>query len=229
MIASLEKNLCYSFFSSKLLEAALTHPSCFSGKHRYKKDIQEFERLEFVGDRVLALVMSSWLFEFYPTAQEGELSKRLSVLVRKDMLAIVAKEMGIDKALKTKRLNGENSTSQFQTFLADACEAVLAAVFLDGGLQAAKKIIQMFWKDRISSSAFESIDSKSALQEISQKQFKVLPRYDVQSQTGSAHAPTFVLRCTVGEYSLTAEGPNRKIAENECARRMIDLIQKGKR
>jgi ribonuclease-3 len=228
MESQLEKILGYTFISPRLLEAALTHPSLFSGNSKSKHLVYEFERLEFVGDRVLGLVIASWLFQEFPKAQEGELSKRLATLVRKDTLVQVARQMTLEKFVKVTRLNNESAEAQIQTFLADACEAVLAAIFLDGGLDAVRSVIQVFWKDKIFSLEFKTIDPKSALQEFSQKQFKVLPLYEVKSKTGFDHSPIFVVKCSVSGHFITAEGASRKLAENECAKKLLQIIKKGK-
>ncbi|MDP3936072.1 MAG: ribonuclease III domain-containing protein, partial [Alphaproteobacteria bacterium] len=169
----LQVALGYQFNKPYLLDFALTHPSFYSNQ-KDKMPINHFERLEFVGDRVLGLIVGDMLYQEFRTAKEGELARRLAWLVCRETVAKVAKKMTIPTVFKYSRASEENNT-QWMTFLSDACEALIGAIYYDGGLPAANKVIRKFWEPMLHQQGAVK-DYKTQLQEYAQAKFKVLPK-----------------------------------------------------
>ena len=156
----LEKYLDYSFKNPSLLEKALTHPSAMPPGQG-----GDFERLEFLGDRVLGLVIASWLFDEFPVENEGDLAKRFAGLVRKETLVEVANVLHLEKAMVMKRERSSSQVKRLETLTADGCEALIAALYLDGGLKAASDFIHLYWKIICKEVMEPPRDAKSILQE----------------------------------------------------------------
>ena len=155
---SIEKELGYTFNDHSLLEKALTHPSALAPGQG-----ADFERLEFLGDRILGLIIASWLFKEFPLDKEGDLAKRFTGLVRKETLVEVAKVIDLDRAMVMKRERSSSQIKRLETLTADACEALIAALYLDGGFEAAHNFIHHYWKDYFKGGAEPPRDSKSIL------------------------------------------------------------------
>jgi ribonuclease-3 len=190
----------YSFTDETLLDRALTHISALSGKSRSGS----YQRLEFLGDRVLGLVVSDMLLRAYPKADEGELSKRLAELVRKETCAEVAREMEIGAALKLGHSESNSGGRRRTAILADVCEALIGAVFLDGGYAAASKLVERFWSERMRAISRPPRDAKTALQEWAQGRGLPTPFYREIERSGPHHNP---------EFRVTVELPDRDPAE----------------
>ena len=208
--ARLLARLDYEFRDPALLELALTHRSGAVG-------LRSNERLEFLGDRVLALCMAEWLGERFPRESEGGLGKRLSSLVSRDALAPVADAMGLAEAIRlppTQRGIGAGAGAKF---FADAVEALLGALYLDGGLPAARAVIRREWAELIEADTAPPVPIKSRLQELLLGQGDGLPIYDLLSAEGPAHAPDFVVRVTARGLSAEGRGGTRRGAENAAA------------
>ena len=204
------RRLGYDFRDDSLLELALTHRSGAVG-------LRSNERLEFLGDRVLALCIAEWLGERFPAESEGGLGKRLSVLVSRDALAPIAEAMGLAAAIKlppTQRGIGQGAGPKF---FADAVEALLGALYLDGGLEAARAVIRREWAALIEADAAPPVPVKSRLQELLLGQGAGLPEYTLVSAEGPAHAPLFVVRVTARGVSAEGQGGTRRAAENAAA------------
>lgn len=217
---ALEKDLGYTFKNTTLLEKALTHPSALAPG----KGI-EFERLEFLGDRVLGLVVASWLFEEFPHEKEGDLAKRFASLVRKETLVEVAQKIGLDQAMLIKREKSSSHKKRLETLLADGCEALIAALYLEGGLEVARSFIHDYWNDSLKGAPTPPHDSKSILQEWAQGQGKTHPHYTVLTSSGPAHAPHFIVEVHVEGFDpMQGEGSSKRLAEKEAAQSLLDLI-----
>src|ERR1044071_4599329 len=160
----LEKNHRHRFKDRDLLERSLTHISALAGGNR----ANSYQRLEFLGDHLLGLVISDMLYQAFPRGNEGELSRRLSDLVRKETCADVARVMDIGPALKLGSSENNAGGRLRTTILGDACEALVGAVFLDGGYKAAEKLVERFWKDRMQKPLKSLRDPKTMLQEWAQ-------------------------------------------------------------
>ncbi len=220
--AELEKRLGYHFKDKGLLTLALTHAST-RGEGEVGSDN---ERLEFLGDRVLGLVVAESLLEKFPGESEGELARRFNRLVKKDTCAEVAVEMDLGPHLILSESEQATGGRKKRSILANACEAVLGAAFLDGGYQAAACLVRRFWEGRMSGATTAHLDPKSALQEWAQSQGLSLPRYAEISREGPDHAPRFTAEVRVaGLTPAQGSGGSKRASESAAARAL--LIREG--
>jgi len=222
--SALAEKLGHVFGQPKLLEGALTHPS-LSGSRRKKG--AAYERLEFLGDRVLGLVIAEWLFETFPNADEGEMAKRHAALVNRDALRAIAMTIGLGKFIRLAR--GENAEAGRKNLatLPDAMEAVIGALYLDGGYDAARAFIHQYWRQNIAVPETPA-DPKTTLQEWAQGQGLPLPVYRVVENSGPAHAPKFVVEASVkGFPPATAEGNAKRDAQKAAAAKLLETVGKA--
>lgn len=223
-IATLENAIDYRFNDRHLAEQALTHASrSLSPGDR----IESNERLEFLGDRVLGLVITEMLYAAYPDDSEGNLSRRLNALVRRETLADVADELDLARHIVMSRGEAEQGGRENPALAADAMEALIAAVHLDGGIDAARQLIRTLWTDRVRSGPNEPPkDAKTSLQEWSQSKGRGLPKYTVISQEGPPHAPAFTVEARLdAETAARATGPSKQKAEQAAAAQLLDAIE----
>ncbi len=222
-VVQVSQALEYRFRRTELLEDALTHPSASQG--RGVKRRTAYERLEFLGDRVLGLVVAEMLFRHFPEENEGALARRHAALVRREALARVAAVLGIDQTLLLSKGEEEGGGRHNPSMLADACEAVLGAVFADGGLEPAARIIRRHWQVMMSESATPPKDAKTALQEWAQGQGKPLPRYETLGIEGPPHDPKFLVAVTVdGLAPVTGRGASKRAAEQVAAAALLGRV-----
>lgn len=222
----LAERLGHKFAKPELLEQALTHPSLAGSSAARKKGEGDYERLEFLGDRVLGLVIAEWLYEKYPKAREGELAKRHAALVNRDALRLVADEIGLGAYLRLAGGEKPGSARKNLATLPDAMEAVLGALYCDGGLKAAGNFIHRFWQKDIAIEETPA-DPKTTLQEWAQGQGLPLPQYKVVEHSGPAHAPKFVIEASVkGQPAAVAEGNSKRAAEKTAAAQLLLQVQK---
>ena len=216
------KGLDYAFHNPTLLDQALTHPSVLSpGEGRV------FERLEFLGDRVLGLIIAEWLFETFPQDTEGNLAKRFANLVRKETLVEVAATLGLDRSLRMRREKSSSQEKRLETLLADACEALIGALYLDGGLEVTRQFIHQNWETYLHITHSPPQDPKSILQEWIQSRGKPHPIYKVLSTVGPAHAPQFVIEVFVEGYDpIQGEGSSKQLAEKAAAENMLETLKR---
>ncbi len=226
MTHPIEDALGCRFKETGLLRSALTHRSY--SNERGEKD--NYERLEFLGDAVLGLVSSRWLYDRYPEEPEGLLAKRKSFLVSAPVLARFGESLGLGPELRLGVGEARSGGSAKASILADAVEAIFGAIYLDGGLEAAREIIERFLEDALEerSSVFHT-DPKTRLQELIQARGWALPLYRVASESGPDHRKRFTVECLVeGEAVGKAEGRSKKLAEQAAAIRALerlDLLQ----
>lgn len=218
-VAELERNLGHGFSDRKRLDLALTHASVGGGAR-----VKDNERYEFLGDRVLGLLAAERLMQLYPDAPEGQLTARFHGLVDKPACAHAARAMGIGPALRLSPGETKTGGRDKDTVLADACEAVMAALYLDGGLEAARAAFRKFWDSQIEHLGKPAArDPKSALQAWAQGLGKPLPEYEVVKRSGPDHAPKFTVRVSVvGVEPLSAAGTSRQAAEKAAATAMLN-------
>ena len=223
-INEFEKKIGYKFKNKNLINAALTHSSFKNIRNK------NYERLEFFGDRVLSLVISEDLFLKYPNEDEGALSKRLSDLVSKQKLLEVAKEINIGEILKIDRFEKKNiNLKKNISILSDVCEALIGAIYLDTGLENAKKFILKYWRKKIIKNVLPPQDPKSLLQEIAQKKGLALPKYILKKKKGPQHNPRFEIEVFLkGIKKFSGNAKTIKIAEINAAKKMVDYILKNK-
>ncbi|MGE3770166.1 MAG: ribonuclease III [Bdellovibrionales bacterium] len=216
----------YTFRDASLKQAALTHPSA----SKRKDAARAYERLEFLGDRVLGLVMAEWLYELFPLEAEGELARRHAALVQRSALLAVAEKVGLEKVLKYSKGEGKGGRAEERgraTILADALEALLGAMFLDGGLKPAQKFIRAHFTTLVTEGDTARRDPKTALQEWAQGHRLPVPVYELVERSGPAHAPHFVVSVTVGkEKPVKAEGKSKQAAEKAAAALLLTRVSK---
>lgn len=218
-LTALQDRLGYEFTQHDLLRQSVTHSS-MSGANR-----SDNQRLEFLGDRVLGLVMSEALLQQDPTATEGVLAPRFNALVRKETCAEVARELDLGAALKLGRSEQMSGGRRKQALLGDAMEAVIAAVYLDGGFDAARSLILRVWNLRIETVESDAKDAKTALQEWAQARGLTPPAYALISRSGPDHAPVFTIeaRLASGETYQSSAGSKRQ-AEQAAAKALLDIL-----
>ena len=218
-IRSFEQRLGYEFSNLSLLVEALTHSSIASD---FRKDNQ---RLEFLGDRVLGLVMAEALLEIDQTAPEGTLAPRFNALVRKETCAEVARQIELGGVLKIGRSEMLSGGRRKDALLGDGMEAVIAAIYKDGGFEIAKTIIIKLWGDRIKNVKVDARDAKTMLQEWAQARGQNPPNYEVISRSGPDHAPDFLVKVILasGETSEAMAGSKRQ-AEQMAAKALLKKI-----
>ena len=219
-----EKKINYKFKNKSLIDLAFTHSSFKNKKNK------NYERLEFLGDRVLSLVISEDLFLKYPNEDEGALSKRLSDLVSKQKLLEVANEISIKEMLKIDQFEKKNlKLKKNISILSDVCESLIGAIYLDSDLENAKKFISKYWKKKISKNILPPQDPKSLLQEVAQKKGLNLPKYILKNKEGPPHNPRFEVEVFLkGIRKFSAIAKTIKIAEINAAKKMVDYIFKNK-
>jgi len=225
--AALVTKLGHVFAKPTLLENALTHPS-LAGASRQKKKGAPYERLEFLGDRVLGLAIAEWLYETFPNADEGEMAKRHAALVNREALRAVAQEIGLGQFVRLARgedAGTEGGRKNLAT-LPDAMEAVIGALYLDGGFAAARSFIRQYWQRDIAVSETPA-DPKTTLQEWAQGQALPLPVYRVIEHSGPAHAPKFVIEASVKGFTpVQADGDSKRAAQKAAAVKLLESVQK---
>ncbi|WP_197722044.1 ribonuclease III [Sulfuriflexus mobilis] len=221
MIASLDKlirHLDYRFGDEGLLETALTHRSVTQNNN---------ERLEFLGDAVLGMVIAEELFRRFPSASEGELSRLRASLVKGDTLAEVARSFELGDVIRLGQGELKSGGFRRKSILADAFEAILGAIYLDGGFENCRRIILKHFSSRIAMTSPETAlkDPKTRLQEYLQASQQALPDYEVVDIAGEAHAQTFTVECRVeGEQAVRAQGSSRRKAEQAAASKILGAI-----
>lgn len=219
-LVGLQQRLGYRFNQAELLRRALTHRS-FSAEHN--------ERLEFLGDAVLSLAISGLLYERHAGSDEGDLTRVRAHLVREDSLHRMALVLGLPEVLRMSEGEARGGGAQRPSLLADALEAVIGAVFLDGGFAPAHALVQRLFGEVIQATEAESWskDAKTELQEWLQARRLPVPAYRISATRGQAHNQTFEVECAVASLGLAehGEGKSRRNAEQEAARRLLDALK----
>ena len=218
-VAELEQRLGYTFADKGRLERSLTHASVGDGARKTGDN----ERLEFLGDRVLGLLTAERLIELDPKASEGDLAPRLNALVNRTTCARVARRMGLGPALRLSGAETKAGGRDKDSILAGACEAVIAALYEDGGLEAVRAVFLGFWTEEFGAiQAPRPKDPKTLLQEWAQSKGRPLPVYRVIDRQGPEHAPIFTVEAVVeGVASAAANGTSRQAAEKAAAQALL--------
>lgn len=223
-ILTLQDRLGHFFSQQSLLNQALTHRS-FGAEHN--------ERLEFLGDAVLSLAISSILFERLSSSDEGDMTRVRAHLVREDSLHKVALAYGFPDVIRLSDGEARGGGAQRASILADAVEAVIGAVFVDAGFDAVRAVVQRMFGDIIANTdvANWTKDAKTELQELLQARRLAVPTYRIVATRGQAHAQTFEVECIVPALNLihTGEGRSRRAAEQAAASRMLEVLKKEDR
>lgn len=216
MIEELEKILNYKYKNPALLKQALTHSS-------FASDVEKnYERLEFLGDRVLGLSIASLLYNIFPHEPEGSLSQRHTGLVCKETVAMVAKTLQLDKYM----IVANEEIRDNENVLCDVCEAVIGSIFIDGDCVEAIKFVNQHWRELIDKNVAPPKDAKTALQEVAHAKGRGVPVYKLEGREGSEHEPIFYMSVSLkGVAPEVGEGRNKKLAEQEAAAKMLKKLE----
>jgi ribonuclease-3 len=219
---TLEGRIGYRFRDSGLLSRALTHAGIAGG-------VESNERLEFLGDRVLGLIVAGMLYRQFPDETEASLARRFVAAVRRETLTEVAEALDLERDLKLARDTAEARRRGRAGMLADACEALIGALFLEGGLKAAEAFVAPRWQSRLDAAQPPPKDAKSALQEWAQGRALPLPGYREAGRSGPPHAPRFEVEVAVKGFSpARGEGASKRAAEQDAAAKLLARLATGR-
>lgn len=220
--SELEAVLDYTFKVPGVLRRATTHASAA------KEVWNAYERLEFLGDRVLGLVIADQLLDRFPHEREGEIARRHVQLVRRETLAEVARQLDIGRFLALSQGEEDVGARESESILADVMEAILGAIYLDGGLEAARRLILRHWTPLLEADRKPPRDPKTSLQEWAQGRRHGLPVYALITQEGPAHAPEFTISVSVADYPVRiAKGRSKRHAEQAAATLLLEDLTAG--
>ena len=212
---NLQKKINIKFKNLNYLKKSITHKSYDS--------LKNYEKLEFLGDRILGFVISKKLIELYPNQKEGVLDKKLASLVNKNQCLEVAKHIGLEKFILIG--NKKTNSKVENKILADSIEALIGAIYYDKGFEVTEKFILNMWKSFINLSEETIIDSKTKLQEYSLKKFKSLPIYKLVSSSGPKHKPNFTISVRLKDTKFyDGSGDSKKKAEQNAAKKLLDNL-----
>jgi ribonuclease III len=220
----------YTFTRPELIAEALTHPSALASEHarsrrRRKSSHRDYERLEFLGDRVLGLIIADLLWRRFEDEPEGHLTRRHTHLVRREALARVASAIGLGTHLVLSRAEAAAGAAGNPAILADVCEALIAAIFLDGGIEAASAFVRRFWEPLVDEMGDPPRDPKTELQEWAQARGLALPAYELIETSGPDHAPLFTVAVSVmGWDRATATASSKRAAEARAAAMLLEQL-----
>ena len=213
---NLQKKINIKFKNLNYLKKSLTHKSF--------DPLNNYEKMEFLGDRILGFVISKKLIELYPNEKEGVLDKKLASLVNKNRCLEIAKIIDLEKYILVGNKNKKNKIET--KIVADSIEALIGAIFYDKGLEGSEKFILNMWKSFINSSDLTIVDSKTKLQEYSLKKFKLLPIYKLVSSSGPKHKPKFTISVRLKDTKFfESSGDSKKKAEQNAAKKLLDNIK----
>lgn len=218
-VSALKDALQHDFKDLELLRVALTHASALAPSETVTGS---YQRLEFLGDRVLGLVIASMLHKHFPKADEGELARRFNHMVKRETCAEIAQELGVGDAMRIGLAEAQTGGRKKTALLADICESIIAAIYLDGGFEAADAFVRRLWEPRMLSWSGPLRDAKTTLQEWAQSKSLPTPRYDVTGREGPDHAPNFTVAVTVqGLPAGEGKGGSKRIAEQSAAEAVL--------
>ena len=215
-LANFQKRIGINFHNQKLLTKSFTHKSY--------NPVENNEKLEFLGDRVLGLVISQNLLKFFPNDKEGDLDKKLASLVNKKQCAVIAKDISLQEYILIK--NSNNKTNIENKVLSDCLESVIGCIYLDQGLEVAEKFIIKNWRKYLNKSLITERDSKTKLQEYSLKNYKSLPVYKLLENKGPRHKPLIKVSVNIkNSKNITATGNSKKEAEQKAAKKLLTSLK----
>jgi ribonuclease-3 len=216
--AWLERTIGWRPRDAALFERALTHSS--------RTDAEDYERLEFLGDRVLGLAIAAWLYELFPDEPEGKLSRRLNTLVARETCAEVARELGIGAQVRLGKQARDDGAADSDNVLGDVVEALLGAIYLEAGLDAAVRFVRTAWDERVDTHDKAPKHPKSALQEWAAANERKPPVYSLANRSGPHHAPRFTVEVEIpGVGKASADGLSKQEAEKQAAQALLDQLR----
>jgi len=215
-LSNLQNKINLKFKNINLLIRAITHKS--------HDPINNYEKLEFLGDRVLGLIISKTLLEIFPDDNEGSLDKKLASLVNRKKCCEISKKLNLESFIVTGNAKSKKNKIE-DKIVSDACEALIGAIYLDQGLSSAEKFILKLWKSSLNLSIKDQVDAKTKLQEYSLKKYKTLPKYKLLSSTGPHHKPVFKIAVSIeNSKTFNATGYSKKDAEQKAAALILKKI-----
>ena len=215
-LSKFQKKIGINFHNQKLLVKSFTHKSY--------NPVENNEKLEFLGDRVLGLIISQNLLKFFPNDEEGDLDKKLASLVNKKQCAVIAKDINLEEYILIK--NSNNKTNIENKVLSDCLESVIGCIYLDQGLEIAEKFIIKNWQKYLNKSLITERDSKTQLQEYSLKTYKLLPVYKLLDNKGPRHKPLIKVSVKIkNSKNITATGNSKKEAEQKAAKKLLTSLK----
>ena len=215
-LSKFQKKIGINFHNQKLLVKCFTHKSY--------NPVENNEKLEFLGDRVLGLIISQNLLKFFPNDEEGDLDKKLASLVNKNQCAEIAKDINLQEYILIK--NSRNNNNIENKVLSDCLESVIGCIYLDQGLHVAEKFIIKNWRKYLNKSLITERDSKTKLQEYSLKVYKLLPVYKLLDNKGPRHKPLIKVSVKIKDSkSITAIGNSKKEAEQKAAKKLLNILK----
>jgi ribonuclease-3 len=216
----------YNFNAEMLLEKALTHPS-LSRQKQEDKQVFNYERLEFLGDGVLGLIIAELLFMMFPQENEGHLAKRHAALVRGETVTEIARSLEIGRFMRLSEGEEQTGGRENASNLENTLEAIIGAIYLDGGIEPSKKFVLKHWTSRAKAMKAPPKDPKTALQEWAQSRKLPIPEYKAIDVQGPAHAPIFTIEVTVkGTLPQPATGISKKLAEKKAAAALLAIVER---
>ena len=222
-----EKLIEYKFNNKNLLKQSLTHPSFYINNKSDEKKLNQFERLEFLGDRVLGVIISSMLYNKFKNLNEGDLSKKFSYLVQKKFLYKISSDLLLDKIVLYDFK--KNNNKMVISILSDSVESLIGSIFVDGGYNSSYNFIKKFWSPYLDIQVSKIQDPKTLLQEISQQLSKKLPEYKLIKKKGPSHSPLFTINLNVLNLEkIKAQGSSIREAETKAAKEALKLINDTK-
>tara|TARA_B100001123_G_C15100257_1_gene943283 strand:- start:161 stop:865 length:705 start_codon:yes stop_codon:yes gene_type:complete len=225
-IKEIQEIIQYKFNDNENLKNSLIHPSILKKRKKKLSDnyIYEFERLEFLGDRVLGLSIALLIFKKFPDYNEGNLSKKFSFLVQKDFLYKIASKINLENFLdfSTKEKNNKRLN---KSIIADSFESLIGAIYIDGGYNKSFSFIKRLWSPYLNKLISDELDPKSKLQELTQKKYHQLPEYKLIQKLGSSHLPEFTISLNALNYkNILAKGSSIREAEKKAAKKILKLF-----
>ena len=222
-----QKKINYKFKDISILKQSLTHPSYFIDRKNIKNHSNQFERFEFLGDRVLGLIIAFLLFDKFQDSNEGDLSKKYSYLVQKNFLYKISLDLSIDEILLYNYKY--NNKKMIKSILSDSVESLIGSIYIDGGYRSSFNFIKKFWMPHLNIKISNAQDPKTTLQEISQQKLKKLPEYKLIKRKGPAHSPLFTIQLNVLNLNkIFAEGSSIREAERIAADLALKKINEKK-
>ena len=216
-IYKLEQKLGFKINNIEFYKKAITHKSA--------DKINNYEKLEFLGDRVLGLCISKKLLEIFPNEREGTLDKKLASLVNKNKCYEIGKQLKLDTIIQIGNLRVKKQVIE-KKIISDSCEAIIGAIYLDKGFESVEKFILKNWNKHINDKSIVIVDPKTKLQEYSLKKYKLLPVYKFISNTGPKHKPNFKVAVKLKETEfIEAEGSSKKLAQQAAANKLLNILE----
>tara|TARA_Y100001935_G_C17186240_1_gene447735 strand:+ start:13 stop:723 length:711 start_codon:yes stop_codon:yes gene_type:complete len=222
-----ENRIGYKFKNKSILLESLTHPSSLKDKNVLIGEANQFERLEFLGDRVLGLIIASLLFNKHKDLDEGDMSKKYSYLVQKNFLHKISSELSLVNILNYNYK--KNNKKMLLSILSDSVESLIGGIFIDGGYKSAFNFVNKFWSPYLDITVSKTQDPKTILQELSQQKSKKLPEYKIINKKGPSHSPIFTVTLNVLNLEkIQAEGLSIREAERKAANMALKIVDEKK-